>query len=93
MYNNDVMKKEKLYRTQVLLEPGQYRELTEMAEKEGSSLSALLRRIVARGLEQHRRQQLARAAEQMLDRYYSDGDLVGYSALDGEDFPGKGRSR
>jgi hypothetical protein len=93
MYNNDVMKKEKLYRTQVLLEAGQYRELTEMAEKEGTSLSALLRRIVAHGLEQHRQRQLARAAEQMLDRYYSDGDLVGYGALDGEDFPGKGRSR
>jgi len=91
MYNKDVMKTEKLYRTQVLLEPAQYRELTGLAEKEGVSLSALLRRIVARGLEQHHRQQMARAAEQLLDRYYADGDLVGYSALDGEDFPGAGR--
>jgi len=38
MYNIDVMKKENLYRTQVLLEPGQYRELLNLAEREGISL-------------------------------------------------------
>jgi hypothetical protein len=86
MYNNDVMKKENLYRTQVLLEPAQYRELTELAESEGISLSALLRRIVAQGLEEQRRRRLAQAAESMMDLYYSEGDIVGYSALDGEDF-------
>jgi hypothetical protein len=86
MYNKDVMKKENLYRTQVLLEPAQYRELTELAESEGISLSALLRRIVAQGLEEQRRRRLAQAAESMMDLYYSEGDIVGYSALDGEDF-------
>ncbi len=90
MYNNDVMKKENLYRTQVLLEPAQYRELTALAESEGISLSALLRRIVAQGLEEQRRQQLARAAAQMMELYYSDGTLTAYSALDGEDFSGGG---
>ena len=90
MYNNDVMKKENLYRTQVLLEPAQYRELTELAEGEGISLSALLRRIVAQGLEEQRRRRLAQAAESMMDLYYSEGDIVGYSALDGEDFNGGG---
>lgn len=90
MYNNDVMKKENLYRTQVLLEPGQYRELSELAESEGISLSALLRRIVAQGLEEQRRRKLAQAAESMMELYYSEGDIVGYSALDGEGFSGGG---
>ena len=90
MYNKDVMKKENLYRTQVLLEPGQYRELISLAEAEGISLSALLCRIVAQGLEQSRRQKLARAAENMMDVYYADGAITGYSALDGEGFSGAG---
>ncbi len=90
MYNNDVMNKENLYRTQVLLEPGQYRELLSLAEREGISLSALLRRIVAQGLEEQRRRQLAQAAEQMMDMYYTDGAMTAYSALEGEDFSGGG---
>lgn len=88
MYNYDVMKKENFYRTQVLLEPAQYRELTALAESEGISLSALLRRIVAQGLEEQRRWKLARAAEDMLDVYYSAGDIVGYTTPGGEDFSG-----
>lgn len=90
MYNNDVMEKENLYRTQVLLEPAQYRQLIALAEAEGISLSALLRRIVAQGLEEHRRRKLTQAAEELMDLYYSDGDIVGYSALDGEGFSGGG---
>lgn len=91
MYNYDVMKKENLYRTQVLLEPAQYRELTVLAEGEGISLSALLRRIVAQGLEEQRRRKLAQAAEELIDLYYSQGDVVGYSALDSDDFNGGGQ--
>lgn len=90
MYNNDVMNKENLYRTQVLLEPAQYRELTALAEEEGISLSALLRRIVAQGLEEQRRYKLATAAQSLMELYYSEGDIVGYSALDGERFSGGG---
>ena len=89
MYNNDVMKNQNLYRTQVLLEPHQYRELTLLAEQEGVSLSALLRQMVSQALEDRRRQKLARSAEQMMEFYYSDGEMTGYSALDGEDFPGR----
>jgi hypothetical protein len=84
------MKTENLYRTQVLLEPAQYRELTELAESEGISLSALLRRIVAQGLEEQRRRKLASAAESLMELDYSEGDIVGYSALDGESFSGGG---
>ena len=90
MYNIDVMKKENLYRTQVLLEPAQYRQLIVLAEAEGISLSALLRRIVAQGLEEHRRRKLTQAAEELMDLYDSDGDIMGYSALDGPGFSGRG---
>jgi hypothetical protein len=90
MYNDDVMKNQNLTRTQVLLEPEQYRQLVAQAEKEGISLSALLRRLIAHALEERKRQELARAAEQMMNLYYSDGELVGYASLDGDDFPMKG---
>jgi len=90
MYNNDVMRNQNLYRTQVLLEPLQYQQLSELAESEGISLSALLRRMVSKALEDRRQQEMARAAEKMMGSYYSDGELVGYSALDGDDFLGGG---
>lgn len=89
MYNNDVMKNQNYYRTQVLLEPRQYEQLTALAEAEGISLSALLRRIVSQALETHRRQEMSRAAEKLMGDYYSDGELVGYSSLDGDSFIGR----
>jgi len=45
---------------------------------------------VAQGLEEHRRGVLARAAENLLDMYYSAGDIVGYTTPGGEDFSGTG---
>jgi len=74
----------------VLLEPAQYRQLIALAEAEGISLSALLRRIVAQGLEEHRRRKLTQAAEELMDLYDSDGDIMGCSALDGAGFSGRG---
>lgn len=90
MYNNDVMKNQNLYRTQVLLEPQQYEQLTALAEIEGISLSALLRSMVSQALEARRQQELARAAEKLMGDYYSDGEMVGYSAIDGDPFMGRG---
>ena len=90
MYNKDVMKNKNLYRTQVLLEPEQYTTLTKLAESEGKSLSALLREMVAQALAGRQQKALARAAENLMDLYYSDGEMVGYSALDGDDFPVRG---
>lgn len=89
MYNNDVMKNQNYYRTQVLLEPRQYEQLTALAEAEGISLSALLRRMVSQALEIRRRQEMSRAAEKLMGDYYSDGELVGYSSLDGDPFIGR----
>jgi hypothetical protein len=84
------MKKDILTRTQVLLEPEQMDQLSRIAAAEGKSLSGLLREWIDLTLEQRRNKALAIAAEQMLTSYYADGDLVGYSALDGEDFHGRG---
>lgn len=84
------MKKETLSRTQVLLRPGQLETLNRIAAEEGKSLSALMREWVDLVLEQRRDRALAHAAEQMLNSYYANGDLVGYGSLDGEEFQGRG---
>lgn len=83
------MKKQTLTRTQVLLEPEQLRELSLIAREEKMSVSALLREWVKRGMEQRQAQILARAARDLADTYYSDGELVGYSTGD-DDFAVKG---
>jgi predicted DNA-binding protein len=80
------MKKDILVRTQVLLEPEQLKALTQLAEEQGKSVSALLREWVSAGLHSQRQKKLAEAALLLSEAYYSDGDLVGYSKLDGEDF-------
>ncbi|MDP3449081.1 MAG: ribbon-helix-helix protein, CopG family [Anaerolineaceae bacterium] len=80
------MKKDILVRTQILLEPEQLKALTQLAEEQGKSVSALLREWVSAGLHSQRQKKLAEAALLLSEAYYSDGDLVGYSKLDGEDF-------
>ncbi|HYP39415.1 MAG TPA: ribbon-helix-helix protein, CopG family [Chloroflexia bacterium] len=44
----------KLYRTQILLEPEQHRELSAIAKREGRSVSDLIREILKNQLEQRR---------------------------------------
>ncbi|HVF98829.1 MAG TPA: ribbon-helix-helix protein, CopG family [Chloroflexia bacterium] len=44
----------KLYRTQILLEPAQHRELSAIAKREGRSVSDLIREILKNQLEQRR---------------------------------------
>lgn len=84
------MKKTLLTRTQVLFKPEQLEQLNQIAATEGKSLSGLLREWIDRMLEQRQHQALAHAAEQMLNSYYGDGELVGYGTLDGEEFSGRG---
>mgnify|MGYP001765394620 CR=1 FL=1 len=79
------MKKELLTRTQVLLEPDQLKELTSIARLEKKSLSALLRELIRQALAEKKSEQLARAAREMVESYYADGELVGYS--NGSDSP------
>ncbi len=83
------MKKSNLIRTQVLLTPEQLRELTRIAVEEKKSVSSLLREWVNRSLMQRQQATLARAARELADNYYSDGELVGYSHGD-DDFPVRG---
>ena len=49
----------KLYRTQILLEPEQHRELSALAKREGRSVSELIREFVQNELEQRKAQQSA----------------------------------
>ena len=82
------MNKQLLARTQVLLEPEQLKELARIAKEEKKSLSALLRELVSRALMDRQTEGLARAAREMADTYYSDGELVGYSS--GDESGGRG---
>ena len=86
MYNNCVMKSTPYTRTHVLLEPQQAKLLAEIAAAEGKSLSSLLREMIDAALQQRRQQELARAAEHMMDTYITDGEILGYSTLDRQDF-------
>ena len=83
------MKKPSLTRTQVLLTPDQILELTRISVEEKKSVSALLREWVNQALTQRQQEALARAARELADNYYSDGELVGYSHGD-DDFPVRG---
>lgn len=47
----------KLYRTQILLEPEQHKELANIARREGRSVSKLLREIVQNELESRKTEQ------------------------------------
>ena len=76
------MKKQPLARTQVLLEPVQLKELARIAKEEKKSLSALLRELIRRALVERQAEVLAKAAREMADTYYLDGELVGYSSGD-----------
>lgn len=80
------MKSTPYTRTQVLLEPEQAKLLAEIAEAEGKSLSSLLREWINTALQQRRQNEMARAAEAMMDTYYVDGEILGYSTLDADEF-------
>lgn len=80
------MKSTPYTRTQVLLEPEQAKHLAEIAEAEGKSLSSLLREWINTALQQRRQNEMARAAEAMMDTYYVDGEILGYSTLDADEF-------
>jgi len=80
------MKSTPYTRTQVLLEPEQAKLLAEIAEAEGKSLSSLLREWINTALQQRRQNEMARAAENMMDTYYVDGEILGYSMLDADEF-------
>jgi len=63
--------RERLYRTQVLLEPSQQQALSEIAHQQGRSLSDLLREIVSEYLDQHGGESLKRERLSAIDRIRS----------------------
>jgi predicted CopG family antitoxin len=57
---------ERVYRTQILLEPEQHQALTEMASREGRSVSDVVREIIRQRLEQ-RKQESDAAVQRRLE--------------------------
>ena len=79
-----------MHRTQILLEPEQYAELTAVAAAERRSLSDLVREMLRLQLESRRKRGLAAAAEALLADYLEDPELSAFTALDAEDVHAQG---
>ena len=79
-----------MHRTQILLEPEQYAELTAIAGREQRSLSDLVREMLRLQLEERRQRCLAAAAPALLADYRDDPELVAFTALDAEDVHAQG---
>ena len=75
-----------MHRTQILLETEQHQALTDIARRENRSLSDLVREMLEKQIEEHKKKDLALAAEALLVDYQTDPDLTAFSALDSEDF-------
>ena len=75
-----------MHRTQILLEPEQHKALTEIAQREKRSLSDVVREMLEKQLDEHKKIELAAAAKALLPDYQGDPELTAFSALDAEDF-------
>ena len=75
-----------LVRTQILLDPALYRQITALAEQEGRSLSSLVREMLADGLRLRKRRRLEQAAHALQPDYGAEGDMNDFNALDSESF-------
>lgn len=79
-----------MQRTQILLEPEQHKALREIANKEGRSLSDLIRQMLDEQLKERNRIELEKAARELLVDYQDDPELTVFTALDTEDFHAQG---
>jgi predicted DNA-binding protein len=79
-----------MQRTQILLEPEQYRFLTQLSQQEKRSLSSLVREMLQQQIEARQKQHLQAAAEALRSDYEDDPDLTAFTALDGEAFHAQG---
>lgn len=75
-----------VYRAQILLEPEQHKALVRIAHQEKRSLSDVVREMLDQQLAEHRKQELAAAAQALLQDYIQDKELTSFTALDSEDF-------
>jgi macrodomain Ter protein organizer (MatP/YcbG family) len=76
----------RMQRTQILLDPIQYKQISELARKEGQSMSSIVRQMLDEALREQKRRNMEKAAEIMAHAYENDKELTAFSALDGEDF-------
>jgi len=79
-----------MQRTQILLEPEQHKALREIANKEGRSLSDLIRQMLDEQLKERNRIELEKAARELLVDYQDDPELTVFTTLDTEDFHAQG---
>ena len=75
-----------MQRTQILLDPVQYKQLVDLAHKENQSMSGVVRQMLNEALQAQKHRALEKAAEMMARAYEIDKELTAFSALDGEDF-------
>lgn len=75
-----------MHRTQILLEPEQYKMLSEIAHREKRSLSDLIREMVDKQIAARQRQALENAAHALLSDYRNDPELTSFQTLNGDDF-------
>ncbi len=80
------MKREKKSRRLSIIVPERmHRQLTVIAKKEGSSISALVRKAVQQEIDWLVKEELERSADELAPLYASDPELTIFSVLDGED--------
>ena len=75
-----------LQRTQILLEPDQHQELTDIARHEKRSLSDVIREMLRQQLAERKKQNIETAAQALLSHYLNDKDLTTFTTLDADDF-------
>jgi predicted CopG family antitoxin len=75
-----------MYRTQILLEPEQHKDLAEIARREKRSLSDVVRGMLQKQLKERKKLDLEMAAKALLADYQNDPELTAFSTLDAEDF-------
>ena len=75
-----------MQRTQILLDPAQYKQLADLAHKEKQSMSGVVRQMLDEALRAQKLRALEKAAEMMAHAYETATELTAFSALDGEDF-------
>ncbi len=75
-----------VYRAQILLEPEQHEALVRIARQEKRSLSDVVREMLDQQLSERKKEELAAAAQALLQDYIEDKELTAFTALDAEDF-------
>lgn len=73
-------------RIEILLEPKLHRTLTEIAHRENRGLPDLIREMLQKQLEEHKKKGLTSAARILLTDYQNDPELTAFTTLDSEAF-------